>query len=153
MSDEKIDRSSWGKGPWDHEELDKVIWVDQVTNLDCMMVRNSLGAWCGYVGVPSSHFDHGSNYNGLDYEVHGGLTFSESALRVTSHVPVAGRPQNLWWLGFDCSHSFDRLPYDFGGFASQGAYRTMGYVMLEVGKLAKQVKENEHGGPKAHLVL
>ena len=41
-------------GPWDNEP-DKIQWVDETTGLDCLMVRNWWGSWCGYVGVPEGH--------------------------------------------------------------------------------------------------
>lgn len=37
---------------WD-QEPDRKHWVQQ--GLDCLIVRNLMGALCGYVGVPPSH--------------------------------------------------------------------------------------------------
>lgn len=106
------------RGPWD-DEPDKIQWVDPTTDLDCLMVRNHFGAWCGYVGVPAGHPAYMSSYDSLDVSVHGGLTFgdtcsSEEPDGVASagicHVPFEGRPHDVFWLGFDCGHAFDFQP-------------------------------------------
>lgn len=57
------------------------------------------------------------------------------------HVPEAGRPDRIWWFGFDCAHSGDLSPEDrllmtaFG----HGTYRTRAYVEGEVRDLARQL--------------
>ena len=89
-----LDKSTWGRGPW-QQEPDKKQWVDAATGLPCLIVRNHGGALCGYVGVPPGHPWHGKAYSGpcLKAEpctetycghspegliaVHGGLTFSD----------------------------------------------------------------------------
>ena len=135
------DRSRWGQGPWDFETDDKVVWIDASTGLDCMIVRNGMGAWCGYVGLPPAHPDHGKEYGEVfgDYDVHGGLTFSAACGGKICHVPEPGRPAQIWWLGFDCSHSCDATPEEFGGY-NWGTYRTQSWVVSEVGRLAAQAK-------------
>lgn len=73
-----IDRvfNEWPSGPWD-DEPDKAQWQDQATGFACLAVRSShSGHWCGYVGVPQSHPTFGKNYDDVDVQVHGGLTFS-----------------------------------------------------------------------------
>ena len=55
---------NWPPGPWSAEPFDKVVWQDPTTGLDCMMVRNRMGAWCGYVGVSTRHPWFGVDYNG-----------------------------------------------------------------------------------------
>ena len=67
------DKSGWGEGPW-LTEPDKVVWVDERTNLDCMAHRGPLGAWCAYVGVPEGHPAYGQDYDDVDVDAHGGLT-------------------------------------------------------------------------------
>ena len=133
------DRSEWDAGPWDLEKDDKVVWVDAETGLDCMILRNHFGTWCGYVGLPPEHPHHSMSYNDIEwgtYEVHGGLTFSNSCGGHICHVPEPGRPHNVWWLGFDCNHSGDLAPRSFGWRG--GSYCTQEYVVEEVTKLAAQ---------------
>lgn len=56
-------RSTWRRGPWDSEP-DIVSWTDEVTGLECLIVRTSLGSLCGYVGVPATHPWAGMAYSG-----------------------------------------------------------------------------------------
>src|SRR5258708_27723199 len=101
------DKSHLHPGPW-QDEHDKVVWVDETTGLDCMIVRSHFGAWCGYVGVTTDHQFYGHGYNDLPYlDVHGWLTFSDSCHDKTDessgicHIPQEGRPHDIWMIGFD----------------------------------------------------
>lgn len=49
-------------GEWDNEP-DKIQWVDSETDLDCLMVRNHFGNWCGYVGLAEGHPLYGLEYS------------------------------------------------------------------------------------------
>ena len=136
------DRTGWDSGPWDGEP-DKVQWVDQATHLPCLAVRNPSGAWCGYVGVLPDHKDFGKDYNDVDYDVHGGLTFADK-FQLTQ---TPGELDNVWWFGFDCNHCDDFAPgmhfrlkalgYDFE--IPNEKYRTLDYVKEQCVKLAKQL--------------
>ena len=58
------------------------------------------------------------------------------------HVPEAGRPDHVWWFGFDCAHAGDRCPiHERKGFAADDGevYRDVPYVEAEVRSLAKQL--------------
>lgn len=144
------------EGPWDGEP-DKAQWVDAETDLDCMMLRNRMGAWCGYVGVPFEHKLHGADYDDVNVDVHGGLTFAslcdeghgEDAI---CHVPAPGRPADVWWFGFDCGHWMDVMPLmvemekDIPIFKAiaedsqwRSVYRDFDYVVTEVTQLALQL--------------
>jgi hypothetical protein len=133
------DKTGWGEGPW-LIEPDKAQWVDPVTGLDCLLVRNPIGALCGYVGVGPEHPWHGKGYSQCTAEpacpvedgerswdcghspeslldVHGGITFAdgcghdEDESHGICHVPLPGRADDLWWFGFDCAHGcFDVMP-------------------------------------------
>lgn len=76
---ERIDKSSWGPGPWDHEP-DVLRYV--IDGFACFVNRPTLhGALCGYVAIPPGHPWHGKDHDDIheadpDLEVHGGLTFS-----------------------------------------------------------------------------
>lgn len=148
--------SYWDEpGPW-HDEPDKVQWVDEATDYACLAVRNHLGAWCGYVGVPDTHPYYKRDYSDLDVEVHGGLTFADLCHEEAEeghgicHIPEPGHPDNVWWLGFDCGHAWDymprfvRLPSPLGRspFGDE-TYRTLEYVQSECERLAAQLKGAE----------
>lgn len=169
-----IDKGDWGDGPW-QQEPDKVQWIDEATGLPCLAVRNSdMGHWCGYVGVPEGHPAYGLDYSAADtlveegedgdggLSVHGGLTFAgpcQEGDEATSicHVPAPGQPDKVWWLGFDCAHSWDIRPGHDALMARLGlpllrmpppptsrlpreVYRTLGYVQDECARLARQLK-------------
>lgn len=132
-------RKRWGSGPWDGEP-DKKQWPDPATGMDCLAVRNAMGSWCGYVGVPVGHPWHGKGKDGVDVGgVHGGLTFADVCH--PSERPGYGicheAAEEVWWFGFDCEHYMDASP----GLMSNGAYRTLAYVQHECAELARQLKE------------
>lgn len=116
FEDEERTRLREFNGPWLNEP-DKIQWVSE-TGLDCLMVRNRLGAWCGYVGVTEDHPWFEKDYQNLDVDVHGSLTFADfcqpgkEEARGVCHVPFPGRSDRIWWLGFDCAHIQDLMPVE-----------------------------------------
>lgn len=134
-------RVGWPSGPWDAEP-DKEQFVDGASGLPCLIVRNSFGALCGYVGVDSSHTLHGQHYDFVDADVHGGLTFSGACRHDPDehgicHVPAPGEPDDVWWFGFDCAHYGDLCPQI--SLVMPGEYRDWAYVKSECAKLAAQL--------------
>lgn len=138
----KHDRSEWSRGPWDKETLDKAVWVDKATGLDCMIKRNGTGAWCGYVGLPSTHSAFGVQYWDVNVTTHGELTYSNHCHGDICHLHD-GNEDETWWFGFDCCHSFDQAPLSIGS-SNYGEYRTERYVINEVQKLAQSLKNYTH---------
>jgi hypothetical protein len=155
-----FDKSTWGDGPW-QSEPDRIEWRFSGTpRLAMLIVRNSMGALCGYVGVPPGHPWHGKQYGEVDADVHGGLTYSDACVEggKICHVALPGEPEEVWWQGFDCGHSFDlapgmnaRLKTCGGGLGflsdlSDGTnYRDVGYVRAEVERLALQASRVAKG--------
>lgn len=147
-----VDKSTWPRGPWDNEP-DKVQWQDEATGFPCLIVRNEVGALCGYVGISTQHPLYGKDYDDAGLSIHGGLTFAASCDHSDEatgicHVPAAGEPDNIWWFGFDCAHAFDRMPgieaieAKLGETAIRGCiYRDLAYVTAECQSLSKQLKE------------
>lgn len=162
-----IEKDNWGDGPW-QAEPDKIQWVDEATDLDCLIVRNRLGALCGYVGVPPEHPWHRKDYSdkvvaGGDewdgridgiIDVHGGLTYADACQKDADeaegicHVPLPGRSPDMWWFGFDCAHSHDVVPWVDARDRESGreplgswgdAYRTVSYVRGQCARLAQQL--------------
>lgn len=128
------ERESWGEGPW-IDEPDKVQWQDEATGLPCLVVRNHMGAWCGYVGVSEGHptfdksyqeidgasqYDDDGNYTGdaepiAHIDVHGGLTFGgfcveDGKEHGICHIVEPGENDRVFWHGFDCAHAWDLVP-------------------------------------------
>ena len=144
-----MDRSKWGKGPWNDEPQDKIQWLDEASNLPCIAKRGPLGAWCGYVGVPAGHSFYRMDYNDVDIDQpHGGLTYADFCMadvdeeHAICHVVEPGEPDDVWWLGFDCAHANDVIPgldhhlqlYDIGR-----VYRTLDYVREECRQFAARL--------------
>lgn len=161
-----IDKQGWGPGPWQGEP-DKIQWVDPATDLDCLAVRHpQYGHWCGYVGVPEGHPLFGLGYDDAEdklmgSDVHGGLTFAatcqdeedpEERERGICHVPLPGRPEKVFWFGFDAAHAWDYQPAKPSLFQSLGlpsltydrdpyaVYRTLEYVREECVHLARKLR-------------
>lgn len=64
--------------------------------------------------------------------------------RAICHIPLAGRPDKVWWLGFDTAHSGDFSPAFDNEFRTRfhergDTYRTRAYVEGEVRQLAAQL--------------
>jgi len=151
-----VDKSDWGDGAW-QDEPDKVQWIDEATDLDCMIKRNAhLGNWCGYVAVPPGHPWHGLPCDDVDadVEVHGGLTYGSACQEDVPeaegicHVPAPGRAADVWWFGFDCGHFMDLMPGLIARERQMGfpvppalllAYRDVAYVRAECSALAAQL--------------
>lgn len=144
-TEHKVDRTGWLKGQWDNEP-DKLLWKHE--GFDCMIVRNSLGNLCGYVGVTESHPWFGKDYSDVDADAHGGLTYADYC---QGHVCHPG-PEKTYWLGFDCAHSGDLVPgmEKYGdrppslagtGQGSYGTYKDVSFVKTVVNRLAEQASE------------
>lgn len=144
-----FDKETWGEGPW-QSEPDKIQWKDEATGFPCLAVRRQrLGYWCGYVGVPPGHRFHGAGYGVPDVDVHGGLTFANSCSHGPEdtsicHIPEPGEPDDVWWLGFDCHHTFDLAPG--AGYVDtlppgcpSAEYREIEYVRGQTTRLAQQL--------------
>ena len=150
-----MDKAAWQRGPWD-DEPDKIQWQDEATEMPCLINRNRMGALCGYVGVPVGHPWHGQGYDDCRLpddgwpDVHGGLTYSagcdhsDDPSAGICHVPGEGEPDNVWWLGFDCAHAWDKsdMGYPQSMLDTFGVsvlpYRDIAYVRREVARLAAQ---------------
>lgn len=136
------DRSSWPAGPWSREP-DKLSWKTEA-GLPGMIVRNGMGGLCGYVAVVEGHMAFGLGCGDVSVDVHGGITYGSACAGHICHVPEPGEPDHVWWLGFDCAHSFDAVPGEIAwdrkhGYATRGEYRDVDYVTAEVEKLAAQL--------------
>ena len=140
-----VDKTNWKRGPWD-DEPDKVQFVT-ANGMPALVVRGPFGALCGYVGVSSNHPFFGKKWDDIDVSVHGGITFTnkcdphpEAEKKGICHLVEEGEDDNIWWLGFDCGHSYDFCPaYDLPGFGFYGqSYKNLAYVKREIENLSIQ---------------
>lgn len=141
-------RKDWGEGPWGNEP-DRVEFKH--AGFQCLLSRNPLmGNWCGYVGVPKGHKAYGIAFDKAesDLTVHGGITYTNPCGGNICHVTE--EEDDLYWLGFDCAHSFDIVPRMAKTLESLGdlpddpwmgrmEYRSVDYVRREAEKLAEQL--------------
>ncbi len=90
-----------------------------------LIVLNKLGHRCGYVAIPPEHkysqtkesereMPTGKKYKMYDYdtldiECHGGLTFMASDHGLKK---LLTNPCTDMWIGFDCGHLYDASDYD-----------------------------------------
>lgn len=142
----------WPKGQWDGEP-DHKQWVDEITGLPCLIVRNMRrGNLCGYVGVSKGHAAFGVAYGDVyrleneddPVDVHGGLTYSSHCAGRICHVVEPGEDDHVWWLGFDCAHLGDSAPIEltppYAAFRDWTAsYKSFRYVEGECRNLARQL--------------
>ena len=138
------ERSKFKPGPWLNEP-DRIQWRDDATGLPCLMNRK--GVWCGYVGVDKTSplYEKSCSDIGGEFEVHGGLSYSDLA-KAGGLIccGLEGEDDELWWLGFDCGHYMDyrSVVSDLPVFSREdGIYRDVVYVHGEVTNLAKQIVE------------
>ena len=143
-------------GPW-NDEKDKWVWIDEASDLDAMIHRNPMGALCGYVGVGPDHPWYRKDYMDVHPDVHGSLTFADMCSEGDDpgigicHVAQPGRPDPVWWFGFDCGHGGDLIPgmiqaYELmdmqnPSYMADETYKDFDYVKAEVTGLAKQLAE------------
>ena len=150
-----IDKRDWGEGPW-IDEPDRVEWRHR--DLPCLIVRSdATGALCGYVGVPPGHPWCGRGYDEIEASAHGGLTYSNACDPggPICHEPAPGEPDEVWWVGFDCSHAYDVSPKiealvgwaNHRRFGPRVAYRDIAYVTGVVNDLADQALGATAQGP------
>jgi hypothetical protein len=89
----------------------------------------SHGWGCGYVVIPREHPSWGADYNSLDVDVHGGLTYGESVEDTKENFKnfPEDAPNDGWVFGFDCAHHGDNQ-----------ISCPESYVLAETERLAKQ---------------
>ena len=105
-------------------------------------MRSPMNVRCGYVRVPSNHPWSDKDYDELNIECHGGLTFA-------AFDTPCGDPEEesnpSYWVGFDCGHYMDSPDPSFGGNpffyevpGALGTIRTQDFVEDECRKICDQ---------------
>lgn len=137
----KYDKSNWREGPWDNEP-DRKDFV--YLGYSCFALRNALGNWCGYVGIPESHPLFMKSYDDAPIDVHGGLTYGALCSPPICHIPAPGMPEKVWWLGFDTAHYGDISPSRYMPQIASESYKDLNYTESEIKRMAEQLKVMEH---------
>lgn len=121
-------------------------WITEA-GLRAVVVVHPAGHRCGYVGLQEGHRHYSKNYDDLDVEVHGGLTYGGNK----KNYPAVS--EGLSWFGFDCAHLGDaRDPslmkgeykecYDKGYLHMEfegDTIKTLDYCIGECESLARQL--------------
>ena len=66
----------------------------------CVVVMQAMCFRTGYVGIPKGHALYGKEYDSVDIDCHGGLTYSRDYL-------VDQSDKDVWWIGYDTGHYLD----------------------------------------------
>jgi hypothetical protein len=104
-------------------------WVYKGLKCAVIFVRQSHR--CGYVGLKKDHPYYGKDYDEIDVDVHGGLTFGDFG-------DDKFLDKDLYWLGFDCAHLGDKTLGS--SFADDNErFWTLEEVVKETEKLADQL--------------
>lgn len=77
----------------------------------CAVLLQPMGHRCGYVGIDSSHPLYKKDYNIIDIDCHGGITYSGDCLPQIG-LKITYNMEDIWWIGFDCAHADDANDYD-----------------------------------------
>lgn len=125
---------------------DLVLEEGEFLGFQYTITHNGNGYRCGYVRVPIGHPWHSKEYNDVDADVHGGLTFFEADMPCNK----VGDDTD-WWVGFDCAHAGDALDLSlmschkeksiysvYQSMASDGEVRTTEYVRQQCINLCDQ---------------
>lgn len=95
----------FGPGEWVEEPDEATFEHEGFKCIVCRIVSDECygqafgGHFCGYVQIPPNHPWYGKAYNKIECECHGGLTFASERF-----------DEDIFWVGFDCSHSDDITP-------------------------------------------
>lgn len=159
----------WPDGPW-NKEPDRVQFEHE--GLPCLLIRNELGAWCGYVGVYIDSPLFGICDSEIELPSHCEVNSFESSVEredklwlelplpedvpidvnnieeaIDNHVRV---PLRVWFFGFDCCHYRDLVP-GMGVLTKgidkhmRGVYRDYKYVVQVCKDMAEAIRLIEHG--------
>ena len=71
----------------------------------CVVIFQTIGHRCGYVGLPKNNKYYGMGYEEIDIDCHGGLTYASDRLYEQNDT-------DIWWIGFDCAHCDDAKDYE-----------------------------------------
>ncbi len=86
------------------EALHKEKFDDEIT----IMVLQGPMSVCAYLGIPKDHPTAGKDYNDVDLDCHGGLTFGEVG-------NGKSYDESLYWYGWDYAHAGDAFSMDADG--------------------------------------
>lgn len=96
-----------------------------------------------YVEIPSTHYCYQKQYDNIDINVHGGLTYSEKSLWIGKH----GQIQESWFIGWDYAHYGDYVGLHIFSDEHQKKWTTK-EIQKDVFSVCEQLKEMEKNDVK-----
>lgn len=100
-------KTEWGDGPW-QDEPDRFEWQTRAGYPGAIFRHPRHGQLNGYVGVLADHPDYKKDYDEIEADVHGGLTYSGET--PGGFINSLEQELPIWWFGFDCAHFQDCMP-------------------------------------------
>lgn len=137
-----INKDSWPDGPWKNE-IDTQFWKHK-SGFYCLIHRHPwMGHLCGYIGSKRRRDVWKRNKVGRCDElvIHGGITFGPGDLNILPKIM-----DNIWWIGFDCAHNGDIMPYSVTysvnrKYTEHDAYKNISFVKKQIYGLIRQLKK------------
>lgn len=102
-------KAEWPAGPW-IEEPDYMLWLSPDSMYPCVLRRNMLGAWAGFVGIAPDHPLYQATHTEMAIEsidIYGGVVFT--GFSPEDDIEVSP-PIRRWWIGFGCMTPDDATP-------------------------------------------
>ena len=119
---------------YDGREKREILYEGRYRNFHFVIV--SYGSHpCAYVKIPKGHPCYGMDYDDIDVDVHGGLTFGDDLDHVLAH-----RGLNTFWIGWDYAHCGDcyqtrYIPDDTGRkWTTKEIYEDVKSVIRQLGE-------------------
>ena len=108
--------------------------------------RNKFGKWCGYIVLPKNHLYIGKDYETLDIDVHGGITYGSGSMygfdtgHLKDYTPMnINCKQCFGKMGKICNKCKDSRKY--GLFGDRVTYKTYSFVVEQIKYMADQFME------------
>lgn len=123
---------------WSKNKVVKT-WVESISSLQCFLVLNPLGAYCGYIEIPQGHKLYLLEYRNLfedSYSVHGGITWLGDGQRISKEL------YGKWLIGFDCMHFGDDVAWEIKSYHEAAAGKTLSEVFAELENDPKKYSTN-----------
>lgn len=120
----------------------KIELLDSGKCLDFNYYILSLGTHpTAYIKIPKNHKYYNKDYDEIDIDVHGGLTYSKHYLYTSENEKLDG-----WFIGWDYAHLGDYLGYEemYPSFLEMKEKKwTTKEIQKEVYEFCKQLKESD----------
>lgn len=124
--------------PWD-DEPNMLIYQDTFTKLFCFINRSMIsGHLCGYVAITKTEYEKLRTVCDFsNIKVHGGITYIGKLYLSTDETFSS----NHIYIGFDCAHSGDYLPFIHDNSVGIDKYKNIHFVKVELCVLGVQILE------------